>query len=61
LQSFGESSLNFDLRLWTDLYTDAETKSRVSITIANALQQAGIALPFVERDLRLKSIDERLE
>jgi small-conductance mechanosensitive channel len=55
---FGESALNFELRVWTD---NPETllalRSGISLAVHDALRDAGIEIPFPQRDLRLRSVD----
>ena len=60
-QGFGESSLNFEVRFWTHLLAHQEARSRVSIAIARALESAGVEIPVPQRDLRIKSLDTRIE
>jgi potassium efflux system protein len=57
-QGFGESSLNFALRVWTLVQVNLDTRSRLSIALAQALREAGIEIPFPQRDLNLKSVDK---
>jgi small-conductance mechanosensitive channel len=55
---FGESALNFELRFWCDRQdTWFQLQSDVSVAIAKALQEAGIEIPFPQRDLHLRSVD----
>jgi potassium-dependent mechanosensitive channel len=55
---FGDSALNFELRFWSESQ-DAwfQLKSDVTVAIARALAEAGIEIPFPQRDLHLRSID----
>ncbi|HWO02576.1 MAG TPA: mechanosensitive ion channel domain-containing protein [Blastocatellia bacterium] len=56
---FGESALEFEVRFWaprSDIVP--ELTSDVALRIAAALRDAGIKVPFPQRDLHLKSIDE---
>jgi small-conductance mechanosensitive channel len=57
-RAFGESSLNFDVRFWTDS-ADAwlQLQSDVTVEINNAFKKAGIEIPFPQRDLHLRSVD----
>jgi small-conductance mechanosensitive channel len=58
---FGDSALDFELHTWI-----AEVNDLLSVTshlcqeIASRFQQAGIEIPFPQRDLHLRSIDERI-
>src|SRR5262245_56394532 len=60
-QGFGESTLNFALRFWTLVQANVDTKSRVSIAVAQAFGEAGIEMPFPQRDLNLKSADKQIK
>ena len=59
-QGFGESTLNFALRFWTLVQANVDVKSRLSIALVQALHQAGIEMPFPQRDLNLKSADKQI-
>jgi len=53
----GNSSLDFELRAWSasaDWYT---VRSDLTVAINRALREAGIAIPFPQRDLHLRSVD----
>ena len=55
---FGDSALNFELRFWSarqDIWF--QLKSDVTIGISRALREAGIEIPFPQRDLHLRSVD----
>jgi small-conductance mechanosensitive channel len=58
-REFGDSSLNFAVRFWI-----AEPQrfwtvwSEVTISVNNALADAGIEIPFPQRDLHLKTVTE---
>jgi small-conductance mechanosensitive channel len=60
-QGFGESTLNFALRFWTLVQANIDTRSRLSIALVQRLQEAGIEMPFPQRDLNLKSVDKRIK
>jgi small-conductance mechanosensitive channel len=54
---FGESALNFELRFWCDGQdTWFPLQSDVTVAIAKALREAGIEIPFPQRDLHLRSV-----
>jgi small-conductance mechanosensitive channel len=55
---FGDSSLNFELRVWTPEY-DASVRvgSEMRTAIVAAFKDAGIEIPFPQRDVRVRSID----
>jgi len=55
---FGDSALNFELRFWSasqDIWF--QLKSDVAVGVARALAEAGIEVPFPQRDLHLRSVD----
>jgi small-conductance mechanosensitive channel len=59
LMGFGESSLDFELRAWTDRFGDAETiQSELAGAIHAGLAEARIDLPVPRRDVRLWRADE---
>jgi potassium-dependent mechanosensitive channel len=60
-QGFGESALNFGLRVWILVQANLDIKSRLSIALVQALHEAGIAIPFPQRDLNLKSLDKQIK
>jgi potassium-dependent mechanosensitive channel len=60
-QGFGESALNFGLRVWVLVQANLDTKSRLSIALVQALHEAGIAIPFPQRDLNLRSLDKQIK
>jgi len=55
---FGESSLDFQLRAWTVSDQFQRVSSELRVAVTRALKQAGIEIPFPQRDLHLRSIDE---
>jgi potassium-dependent mechanosensitive channel len=59
LVNFGDNSLNFQLRVWTE---DGDgwprLRSDLSIAIDQAFKEANIEIPFPQRDLHLRSVDE---
>lgn len=55
---FGDSALNFELRFWSARQdTWFELKSDVAIGVSTALREAGIEIPFPQRDLHLRTVD----
>lgn len=55
---FGDSSLDFELRFWVDMGSGASgpaVESDLRHMIAKAFEEAGIEVPFPQRDLHLKS------
>ncbi|MGC2246070.1 MAG: mechanosensitive ion channel domain-containing protein [Terriglobales bacterium] len=57
---FGESSLDFELRIWTiqQLQTPTRLKSDLYFAIFNAFREKSIELPYPQRDLHIKSISQ---
>jgi len=60
-EGFGESSLNFRLRIWAPMDVGLTTKSQVTIAIYDGLNEAGITIPFPQQDLHVKSIEPEVE
>ena len=54
---FGESALNFELQFWSAQEGWFQLKSDVAVAVAKALADAGIEIPFPQRDLHLRTID----
>jgi len=55
---FGESSLDFELYAWSGHFDSAgSTQSELAVAIHRALAEAGIEIPFPQRDLHLRSAD----
>jgi len=54
---FGQSSLDFELRAWTGRSESwLQIQSNLAVAIHRALKQAGIEIPFPQRDLHLRSV-----
>jgi len=54
MTGFGDSSLEFVLRAWTHTFDDwVAIRSELLVRVHDALQQAGIAIPFPQRDVHL--------
>ena len=59
---FGESSLDFSVRVFTDqIELRLQIQSDLTVAIYAALNEAGIEIPFPQRDLHLRSVTERLK
>jgi small-conductance mechanosensitive channel len=57
---FGDSSLNFKLYFWTaDYDRRLRTLSEVHVAVNNALKEAGITIPFPQRDLHIKTVEDQ--
>lgn len=55
---FGESSLNFELQFWSAWHDKwFQLQSDVAIAVAKALREAGIEIPFPQRDLRVRALE----
>lgn len=55
---FGDSSLNFRLLAWIDQDHRLEVESELRIEIDEKLKEAGIEIPFPQRDLHVRSVDK---
>ena len=56
---FGESALNFELRAWTDWVGEwVLIRSELTVAVNAALAKAGIAIPFPQRDVRVRMVGE---
>ncbi len=54
---FGTSALEFSIRAWTNDFGDwVNIRSQLTVRIYEALQQAGIEIPFPQQDLHLRSV-----
>ncbi len=63
-KGFGESALDFELRAWTgDFDTYMQTQSEICVRMAACLAEAGITVPFPQRDLHVRTVltDARAE
>jgi small-conductance mechanosensitive channel len=56
LLGFGDSALAFELRFWTYLDGFLPVTSEIALAVHDALAAAGIAIPFPQRDLHLRSV-----
>jgi len=57
-KGFGESSLDFELQFWVMQESNAvKVKSEVALEVMRLLTEAGVEIPFPQRDLRLRSVD----
>jgi potassium efflux system protein len=52
---FGESSLDFRLLAWTDIDDRLPVESELNVAINRKLKEAGIEIPFPQRDLHVRS------
>lgn len=59
--AFGDSSLDFQLRVWiADANIRLQIKSDLLRAIDEQFRLAGVEIPFPQRDLHLRSVDEAL-
>jgi small-conductance mechanosensitive channel len=59
LEGFGDSSIDFDLRFWTDQFADwSMTRSEVAVAFHDAVQAAGMSFPFPQREIRFHTAEE---
>ena len=58
---FGESSLDFELRAWVgSIDSRYKVKSDLGKAIDRRFKEEGIEIPFPQRDLHLRSVDEKV-
>jgi small-conductance mechanosensitive channel len=60
-KEFGDSSLNFEIRVWTADPMWLQVSSDIMTNINAALAEAGITIPFPQRDLHVKSVEVPLK
>jgi small-conductance mechanosensitive channel len=54
-KNFGDSALDFEVRAWTDRFEDwLIIKSRLGVAVNAAFKDAGIAIPFPQRDVTIR-------
>lgn len=57
--SFGDSTLDFELRVWISDFDDRRTiQTELHQQIDQSFREAGIEIAFPQRDLHLRSVDE---
>ncbi len=59
-RGFGESSLDFELRVFMNPSDVLEVPSDLVVAINEALKEAGIEIPFPQRDLHVRGVPEGL-
>ena len=58
---FGESSIDFELRVWiSDINKRLKVKSELGQAVDRYFREEGITIPFPQRDLHLRSIEADL-
>ena len=61
-RGFGDSSLNFELRCFIRMVERRlDTLSELNFSIERTLREAGIQIPFPQRDLHLRSADPSID
>jgi potassium efflux system protein len=56
--AFGESSLDFEVRVWTSEYDSRlQIQSDLAVAVNRALAENGIEIPFPQRDLHVRSVN----
>ena len=60
-EGFGDSSLNFAIRFWVNFDQGVTIQSEVAMEIYDALEEAGITIPFPQTDLHVKSFDPTIQ
>jgi small-conductance mechanosensitive channel len=54
LTGFGDSAINFELRVWTDDPLNwSKLKSELGVAVYDAIHEAGMSFPFPQREVRL--------
>jgi len=58
---FGQSSLNFRLMFWAATFDDFfRIRSEIHVAVNDALKEAGVTIPFPQRDLHVKGLPESI-
>jgi potassium-dependent mechanosensitive channel len=56
---YGDSSINFELRAWTDQFADwYQIRSELAVAVFDAVHAAGMSFPFPQREVRLLRDDK---
>ena len=53
VDNFGDSSINFGVRVWAPAVRHFEVRYALNRAVFNALQQHGIDIPFPQREVRM--------
>ena len=51
--SYGDSSINFELRAWTEQTNSVQVHSDLTVAIYDAIYAAGMSFPFPQREVRV--------
>lgn len=58
LKNFGESSLDFELHFWVMQDSNwIRVRSEIALVVMKSLADAGVEIPFPQRDLHLRSVE----
>src|SRR5205085_3568177 len=60
LDEFGESSINFNLRVWTLEYVSKPgvLRSEINFSISKKFKEQGIQIPFPQREIHVRSTNQ---
>ena len=53
--NYGDSSINFELRAWTEYSKSGQTHSDLAVAVYDAVYAAGMSFPFPQREVRVLS------
>jgi small-conductance mechanosensitive channel len=56
-KGFGESALEFELQFWADQSVLGTVRSEIGIEIHSALREAGIEIPFPQREVHVRGMN----
>ena len=59
IEEFADSSVNIGMRYWVPTKQYFQTLYRANLAVYNALEQAGITIPFPQRDIHMSAGDQR--
>ncbi len=58
---YGDSSINFELRAWTDRFDDWQLiRSELATAVFDAVHAAGMSFPFPQREVRIVGYPEKI-
>jgi len=58
IEAFGDSSINLGMRYWVPTKKYFQTLYRGNMVVHKALQDAGITIPFPQRDVRISQVED---
>jgi potassium-dependent mechanosensitive channel len=61
LIGFGDHSLNYELRFWTEIQQHVSARSQIALSLAAALREAGISIPSPAQDLNVKLSEDTIK